>query len=91
MLLNNNNNKEETLTNPVLDSLKAAVTRETDVVTSAVTLINGIAARMQAAVDAALANGATAAELQPVTDEVATMNANADALAAAVSANTPSA
>jgi hypothetical protein len=82
------NHKERTLTSPVLESLKAAVNRETDVVTSAVTLINGIAARMQAAVDAALANGATAEELQPVTDEVNTMTANADALAAAVNANT---
>lgn len=74
--------------NPVLDALKAAVTRETEVVQSAVTLINGIAARVQAAVDAALANGATEAELQPVQDEVNTMKANADALAAAVAANT---
>jgi len=74
--------------NPVLDDLKAAVERETQVVASAVSLINGIAARVQAAVDAALANGATAAELQPVQDEVNTMKANADALAAAVAANT---
>jgi len=76
------------MSNPVLDALKDAVTRETQVVASAVALINGIAARVQAAVDAALANGATAAELQPVQDEVNTLNANADALAAAVQANT---
>jgi hypothetical protein len=74
--------------NPVLDALKSAVERETQVVTSAVTLINGIAARVQAAVDAAIANGATAEELQPVQDEVNTMTANADALASAVQANT---
>ena len=76
------------MANPVLADLQAAVTRNTDVVNSAVTLINGIAARLQAAVDAALANGATEAELQPVVDEVAALNANADALAAAVNANT---
>lgn len=74
--------------NPVLDALKAAVTRESEVVQSAVVLINGIAARVQAAVDAAIANGATAGELAPVQDEVNTMKANADALAAAVAANT---
>jgi hypothetical protein len=79
---------EERMPNPVLDALKAAVERETAVVASAVTLINGIAARVQAAVDAALANGATAAELAPVQDEVNAMVANADALAAAVQANT---
>lgn len=72
----------------VLADLQAAVTRNTDVVNSAVTLINGIAARLKAAVDAALANGATADELKPVTDEVIALNANADALAAAVNANT---
>ncbi len=72
----------------MLDDLKAAVTRETEVIASAVTLINGFAARVQAAVDAALANGATEAELKPVQDEVNAMKANADALAAAVAANT---
>jgi hypothetical protein len=38
-------------------------------------------------IDAALANGATAAELQPVTDEVAALKSANDALAAAVAAN----
>lgn len=72
----------------VLEDLRVAVEHNTAVVSSAVALINGIAARIQAAVDAALANGATAAELQPVTDEVTALNASADALAAAVQANT---
>lgn len=72
----------------VLTDLQASVAKTTEVEASAVTLINGIAARIQAAVDAALANGATAAELQPVIDEVASLNAAADALAAAVAANT---
>lgn len=76
------------MANPVLDDLRTSVERTTTVVASAVELINGIAARVQAAVDAALANGATAAELQPVTDEVTALNASADALAAAVAANT---
>lgn len=76
------------MTNPVLSDLQAAVNRNTDVIASAVTLINGIASRIQTAIDAALANGATAEELAPVTAEVAALNSNADALAAAVQANT---
>lgn len=72
----------------ILDDLKAAVEKTTVIEQSAVVLINGIAARVQAAVDLALANGATAEQLQPVTDEVAALNANADALSAAISANT---
>jgi len=74
--------------NPVLDDLKLAVTNMTTVAASATTLINGIAARLQAAVDQALANGATAAELTPVTDEVAALNQSSNDLAAAVQANT---
>jgi hypothetical protein len=54
---------------------------------SATTLINGIAARVQAAVTAAIANGATAEQLAPVTAEVANMKTATDALAAAVAAN----
>jgi hypothetical protein len=75
----------------VLDDLKTAVDKTTTVEASAVTLINGFAARVQAAVDAAIANGATAEQLAPVTEEVAAMNAGADALAAAVATNTPAA
>lgn len=74
---------------PVLNDLQAAVTKMTTVAASAVTLINGIADRIKAAVDAAIANGATPEELAPVTAEVAALNSGADALAAAVSANTP--
>ena len=72
---------------PVLADLAAAVERTKTVEASAVALINGFAARLQAAIDAALANGATAAELQPVVDEVAALTASSDALAAAVAAN----
>ena len=79
------------MANPVLDDLAAQVKANTDAEASAVIVLNGIAGRIQTAVDAALANGATAAELQPVTDEVAALKASADALSAAVVANTPSA
>ncbi len=74
--------------NPTLDALAAAVTKITDTADSAIALINGIAARVQAAVDAAIANGATAAELAPVQAEADALSAKADALGAAVAANT---
>ena len=57
----------------VLTDLATEVARDTDVKNSAITVLNGIAARIQDAVNAALANGATAAELAPVQDEVNSM------------------
>ncbi len=75
------------MTNPVLGDLQTAVDKTEGVMESATVLINGFAARLQAAIDQALANGATEAELQPFIDEVAQLNAGADALAAAVASN----
>lgn len=75
----------------VLDDLAAQVQATLDVEDSAIVLLNGVAARIQAAVDAALAGGATAAQLAPVQDEVTALKAKTDALAAAVVANTPAA
>lgn len=75
----------------ILADLTAQVAKNTEVEASAVLLINGIAARIQAAVDAAIANGATAEELAPVALEVAALNASASALGDAVAANTPTA
>ena len=57
------------------------------VVDSATALINTFGTRMQAAVDKALENGATAEQLQPLTDELAAQKAKSDLLAAAVAAN----
>lgn len=74
--------------NPVLEELRLEAERDVEVMSSAETLINGIAGRIQAAIDAALANGATAEQLAPVTAEVAALNAGATSLAAAVAANT---
>lgn len=79
------------MSNPSLDNLAAAVTNATTVQASATALINGFAARMQAAVDAATANGATAEELAPVQAEVDALNTSATDLSAAVVANTPAA
>ena len=76
---------------PVLDALAAQVSVNTSVEGSALQLINGIAARVQAAVDAALAGGATADDLAPVQAEVDNLKASAQALADAITANTPAA
>jgi hypothetical protein len=75
--------------NPIIENLRAEIARNTAVDASAVLLINGIAARVQAAVDKAIANGATAAELAPITAELAALAASNTELAAAVAANTP--
>lgn len=77
--------------NSILDALSQQVKANTDCEDSATLLITGIAARIQAAVDKAIAGGATAAELEPVQAEVDAMKRSADALAAAVLANTPAA
>lgn len=76
---------------PILSDLDAAVTNATTVQASAAALIRGISSRVQTAVDAALANGATAAELAPVQAEVDALKASSDDLSAAVSENTPAA
>jgi hypothetical protein len=74
---------------PVIDELTVEVTNATGVDASATTLINGFAARLQAGIDAALANGATAEQLAPLHDLGTALQAGSDALAAAVAANPP--
>lgn len=54
---------------------------------SALAYINTNSARMQVAVDAALANGATAAQLAPVQAELDATTAKSQAIAAAIVAN----
>jgi len=79
------------MANPILSNLEAAVTKATTVNDSAVALINGFSQRLQDAIAAAVANGATAEELAPVQAEADALSASSDSLAAAVSANTPAA
>ncbi len=67
---------------PLIDKVHAAEGVEE----SAITFINGVAARIQAAVDAALANGATEAQLAPVSAEVDALQAKSQALADALAA-----
>ena len=57
------------------------------VLDSALAYVQGNAARMQTAVDAALANGATAAQLAPVQAEIDATTAKAQAISAAIAAN----
>lgn len=74
---------------PIIDQLTQQVNNAIGVEQSAITLINGIAQRIQDAINQALENGATAEQLQPVSDLSNQMQAESDALAAAIQANTP--
>lgn len=72
---------------PILDNLASTVTDTVGVMQSATVLINGFGARMQAAVDAAIAGGATAEQLAPVQAEVDALSAGKADLATAIAAN----
>jgi hypothetical protein len=73
--------------NVIIDAEIAAVRDTVGVIDSAIALINTIAAKIDAAVQAALAGGATAAELAPLTDLQAELLAKKVALSDAVVAN----
>lgn len=75
------------MANPILGDLVAAVTRAQGVMDSATALINGFAAKLDAAIAQALANGATEAELLPLQNLDDELHAKSDALAQAVAAN----
>jgi len=79
------------MANEAIGVLTTQVQRATEVEKSAEILINGFQARLEAAVAAALANGATAEEIAPLTDLAKALDTEGDALAAAVVANTPAA
>lgn len=76
------------MANASIDALVAAVTAEDTAVQSAIVLINGFSKRVSDAVAAALAGGATAADLAPITAVVADIQAQTNQLATAVAANT---
>lgn len=75
--------------NPILATLQDEITQTRTVIASAITLISGIQSRIQAAVAAALENGASAADLAPLTELEQALEADRTALADAVVANTP--
>lgn len=64
-----------------VEEVKAAVAAESTVISSAVTLINGLAAQVEAA----------KTDPAALDEVIANMKASSDALAAAVAANTPAA
>lgn len=78
------------MANQTLVDLEAAVAKTVTVVGSAKTLIDGIAERIQAAVNEAIAGGASAEDLVGIQDEIDALHSSADSLAASVEANTPS-
>ncbi len=77
------------MANPAVDQILAAVTAATSVDDSAIAFITGVPALITAAVAAAVANGATAEELAPVSQAATDLQAKSDALVAALTANTP--
>jgi hypothetical protein len=77
--------------NPTTQAWVAQIDATKTVIGSATVLITGIAARIQAAIDAAIAGGATADDLAPVQTEVDLLTSDTAALSAAVVANTPAA
>ena len=72
-----------------IDQLVTAVAALDTVIASAEALINGISAQITAAVAAALAGGATAAQLVPLTSLATDLANQTAALSAAITANTP--
>ena len=75
------------MASPILENLRLQVENTVGVLQSAKVFIDGTATRLQAAVDAALLNGATAAELEPITAEIEALKTNSDAVAAAIASN----
>lgn len=69
--------------------LTTEVAKNTTIATSAVALLKGIPALIDAAVTKALAAGATEAQLKGLTDLSAGLKENDQALADAIAANTP--
>lgn len=83
--------KEEVRMAGEFDALAEQVKVNTDVEASAKVLIEGFSARLDAAIAAAAAAGATPAQLAALVAEKTALDSSAVALAAAVAANTPAA
>ncbi len=76
--------------NPALDAIIAQVQATDEVLASATLYIKGVPGLIDAAVAKALQNGATAAELQPLTQLSADLKAKSQETTDAIAANTPS-
>lgn len=77
------------MANKTLEALATQVQSNISAEESAVTVINGIAQRVQDAVNKAIEGGATAEDLAPVQAEVDSLKASSDKLSAAIAASTP--
>jgi hypothetical protein len=77
--------------NKTIQDLIDEITSADTIIDGATVFVNGVPGLINTAVQQALANGATAAQIQPVTDLAALMTTKAAALNAAILANTPSA
>lgn len=75
------------MANPILAELEATVRNTNGVIDSAIAFVNGVPGLIQAAVEQALANGATAEELAPFTVLEADLEAKATDLANAIASN----
>jgi hypothetical protein len=78
---------ERKMANATLQEDIEQVKRVRGVLASTKLFIEGEAARLQAAIAQALANGATEAELAPLSAEVDAMEAQANEIAAAINTN----
>jgi hypothetical protein len=76
------------MANKIIADLTAEVAADRTVMGSATILINGFQTRLDAAIAAAIANGASEAEVAPLADLSAGLAQDRTALASAVSANT---
>lgn len=75
--------------NPGLQTLIDQINKTIGVEQSVITFIQGMPAQIQAAIDGAMANGASAGQLQPVLDLGTQLAAGADQILAAIAANPP--
>lgn len=79
--------EESVMANAIVQKTIDEITKTRGVIASATKLITSFKQILADAVAAALANGATAEELQPVSDVVDTLATDETALAAAIAAN----
>lgn len=76
------------MASPVIDQVIQQMTAATTIEDGAIAFINGVPGMIQEAVAKAIENGATAEQLQPVSDIGAQLEAKSNALQEALNANT---
>lgn len=76
--------------NPIIDALIAQAKANEDTEDAAAQALAGVAAKIQTAVQAAIANGASATQLQPLTQLASDLQTHQAALAAAIASESAS-